>query len=135
MNADEIMNYEPMTNGQVVRWWEVRRVYYNAALLFVGIAAVAGFEFVMDRAIPPGEDAIEPMALLIFVPLYAIVANICYTLGWFIELAGRNNDWVAARRRGRWMFRYGLWFSCVLTSLPFWYACVFWICDFEHVRR
>jgi hypothetical protein len=126
MNAAEVMNYEPMTNGQVVRWWELRRVPYNALLLVIGISALLGYEAIMSKAIPFGEDAIEPMALLLFVPLYGLIANLCYTMGWLIELAGRNADPVAARRRGRWMFRIGMWFSCALTTLPFWYACVSW---------
>jgi hypothetical protein len=99
LDFDEFMNYEPMSNRQVIAWWETRRVYYNAALLFIGIAAIAGFVFIMDKAIPVGEDAIEPMALLFFVPFYALMANVCYTLGWIIELAGRNTDTVHARRR------------------------------------
>ena len=121
------MNHEPMSNRQVIAWWETRRIYYNAALLFIGIAAIVGFEFVMDKAIPVGEDAIEPMALLVFVPLYALMANVCYTLGWIFELAGRNTDTVYARRRARWMYRRGMLFACLLTSLPFWYSYVFWI--------
>ena len=94
-----------MTKGQVIRWWELRRLLYNAVLLVVGVAAIAGFEWLMTKVIPLGEDAIEPMLLLVGVVVYGVMANLCYTLGWIIELWSRKTDAVAARRRGQWMFR------------------------------
>lgn len=116
-----------MTNGQVIRWWEIRRLLYNAVLLVVGVSAIAGMEWLMTKVIPLGEDAIEPMLMFVGVVVYGVMANLCYTLGWIIELWSRKANPVAARRRGQLMFRVGLLFSCVLTSLPFWLACVYWI--------
>lgn len=116
-----------LTGGEVVRWWEVRRLAYNAVLLAVGLATITGYEWLMSKLIPLGEDAIEPMGLVVLVVLYGAMANLCYTLGWIIELWRRKTDPVAARQRGQWMFRAGLLFSSVLTSLPFWFACVCWI--------
>jgi hypothetical protein len=75
-----------MTTGQVIRWWELRRLLYNAVMLVIGLAAIAGMEWLMGRVIPKGEDAIEPMVLFLGVVVYAIMANLCYTLGWVIEL-------------------------------------------------
>lgn len=117
----------PLTTGQVIRWWELRRLLYNVVLLVIGVAAIAGMEWLMTMVIPMGEDAVEPMALVLGAVVYGIMANLCYTLGWVIELWGRKADPVAARRRGRRMFRAGFLFSCTLTSLPFWFACVYWI--------
>jgi len=91
-------------------------------MLVIGLAAIAGMEWLMGRVIAKGEDAIEPMVLFLGVVVYAIMANLCYTLGWVIELWGRK------------MFRAGLLFSCVLTSLPFWFACVYWTAHRGHVR-
>lgn len=116
-----------MTVGQVLRWWELRRLLYNAVLLAVGIVTISGMEWLMGRVVPMGEDAIEPMALVLGVVIYGIMANLCYTLGWVIELLGRKSNAASARRRGQWMFRAGLLFSCVLTSTPLWFACVYWI--------
>jgi hypothetical protein len=123
-----------MTTSQVIRWWELRRLLYNAVLLSVGMAAIAGMEWLMGRVIPLGEDAIEPMALVLGVVAYGIMANLCYTFGWVVELWSRRTDAVAARQRGQWMFRTGLLFSCVLTSLPFWFACVFWGLHRDHAH-
>ena len=56
-----------MTKGQVIRLWELRRLVYNAVLLVVGVAAIAGMEWLMTKVIPLGEDAIEPMLLFVGV--------------------------------------------------------------------
>lgn len=116
-----------MTVWQVIRWWELRRLLYNAVLLLVGAGAIAGFELLMQPVIPHGDDAVEPLMLLVVVPAYAIMANLCYTLGWIVELIGREADPASARRRARWNFRAGLLFSCALTSLPFWYGLGYWL--------
>ena len=81
-----------MTTSQVIRWWELRRLLYNAVLLSVGMAAIAGMEWLMGRVIPLGEDAIEPMALVLGVVAYGIMANLCYTFGWVVELWSRRTD-------------------------------------------
>jgi hypothetical protein len=125
--ADEGAGGVPlMTTGQVIRWWELRRLLYNAILLVVGVSAIAGMEWLMTKVIPLGEDAVEPMILVLGVLVYGFIANLCYTLGWVVELWGRKVDPSSARRRGQWMFRAGLLFSCVVTSLPFWLACLYW---------
>ena len=121
-----------LTYWQIILWWEKRRLLYNALLLVVGIAALVAFEVLMGKAIPPGQDAEEPSGLLLGVCAYAFMANVCYTLGWFIELASRNVDPAAARRRARWMFRNGLIFSCLLTAAPTWFAIVFYLLHPNH---
>lgn len=123
-----------LTVGEVIRWWESHRLLYNAALLVVGVSAIAGMEWLMGQIMPMGEDAIEPMALVLGVVVYGIVANLCYTLGWVVELLGRKTDPVTARRRGQWMFRVGFLFSCFPTSLPFWFACAYWIAHKSQVH-
>jgi hypothetical protein len=123
-----------MTTGQVIRWWEVRRLFYNAVLLVIGVAAIMGMEWIMTKVIPLGEDAVEPMVLILGVLVYGSMANLLYTSGWLMELWGRKSDPILARRRGRWMFRAGLLFSCVLTSLPFWLAYVYWIVHRSRAR-
>jgi hypothetical protein len=132
--AVQIGEARPSTTGQVIRWWELRRLLYNAVLLVIGVLAIAGMEWLMTKVIPLGEDAIEPMLLFVGVVLYGVMANLCYTLGWVVELRGRKTDPVAARQRGHRMFRAGLLFSSVLTSLPFWFACVYWITHRGHAH-
>ena len=115
------------TAFKVICWWELRRLIYNLILLIVGVATISGVFAVAGPHIPPGKDVIEPMALFFFIPRFVLIANACYTLGWIVELASRWLDPVAARRRARWMYGLGVIFACVMTSLPFWFACAHWI--------
>jgi hypothetical protein len=118
-------DHPALTAWQILLWWEKRRLLYNALLLIIGVLALIIFEVLMEKAIPLGQDAEEPFGLFLGVAAYAIMANVCYTLGWFIELASRDADPFAARRRAKWMYRTGLIFSCVLTTAPAWFALVF----------
>jgi len=116
-----------MTRWQIVRWWEIRRIAYNGILFAIGIASILAMEWLMGKVIPVGEDAIEPFAMAIGVVAYGIVANLCYTAGWVLELLGSRADAALARSRGKKMFLAGLWFSCLLTTAPFWFGLVFWL--------
>ena len=69
-----------LSTGQVIRWWELRRLLYNVVLLVVGVAAIAGMEWLMTKVIPLGEDAVEPMILVLGVVVYGVMVNLCYTL-------------------------------------------------------
>ena len=123
-----------LSTWQVIRWWELRRLLYNALLLVIGIGAIVGFELLMEKAIPPGEDAEEPMGIALGVVAYGFMANVCYTAGWVSELISRKADPLLARKRGQKMFRAGLVFSCVLTTAPFWFACLFYIFHLNHAH-
>jgi hypothetical protein len=118
---------EQLTPRAVIIWWEIRRLLFNLVLLVVGLVAILGFEWIMNSAIPPGQDAEEPLGLVAGALVYAFLANCCYTLGWVSELAWRKRNPVEARRMGIGAYRLGLLFSACLTTLPFWFACAFWI--------
>lgn len=125
----------PLSNKQVILWWETRRLLFDLLLFLVGFLSLIGFEFLMEKVIPPGEDAIEPFALFFGVIVYAVMANLCYTMGWIVELGTRGVDPAAARRRGKWMFRAGMWFSGLLTSAPLWYALLFYWANAKHAGQ
>jgi hypothetical protein len=124
LSAEEL-TIGPVPVPKVILWWELRRIVYNVSLLIVGMAAVIAFEFIMNECIPKGEDAEEPMGLLLGILLYAICANAAYTLGWIMELRARRVDPVAARAVAQRTFVVGYLFSCALTTAPFWFACIF----------
>ncbi len=115
------------TTAGVIRWWELRRLLFNLLLLIVGIASIAGMELVMRSLIPPGDDAVEPFVVVLGAVAYGIMANLCYTLGWIIELRARKLNPMAARQRARVMFRLGTVLSCLITTAPFWFACFIWV--------
>jgi hypothetical protein len=103
---------------EIVVWWEIRRIPYNLTLLAVGLASVFAIEWIGGRIVPVGEDFVEPLGLLFGVIAYAILANVCYSLGWITELIWKSGDAserLAIRRR---LFRNGFLFSVGLTGLP-----------------
>jgi hypothetical protein len=117
------LNSEALGTKQVILWWEDRRLVYNLILLVVGVVSIVRFEYILSPMIPRGEDAIESMALALFVVLYAVGANLCYTLGWVIELIMRKRATETSRVYGRFLFVLGVALSCALTTLPVWFAC------------
>lgn len=103
---------------EVVWWWERRRILFNLAVLAAGIVSGLTVLLIGSLLVHPGEDVIEPMAILVGVPAYAFVANACYCLGWVTELLWSGGDVSrTAQLRGR-VFRVGVWISVGMTLLP-----------------
>lgn len=103
---------------------------YNAILLVIGIASIFAMEFFAQK-VNSGGDAPELETGLTII-LYGFMANVCYTLGWIVELIGRRKDEACARVRAKKQFLMGLCFSILLTSAPFWFGLVFWIMHRGH---
>jgi hypothetical protein len=111
-----------MTTWEVIRWWELRRLFYNAVLFVIGIASL----FALEDLVPIGSGGPQ-LETGLTVIAYGFMANVCYTLGWMVELVGRGKDELRARNRARWHFWVGFWFSCLLTATPLWFGLVFWL--------
>ena len=60
----------------------------------------------------PGVDFEEPIFMIVGPVFYAIMANVCYTFGWIVDLAAFRGG----PRRG--LFRAGFIFSLSVTALP-----------------
>lgn len=120
------------TAAQVIGWWEIRRLVYNAVLLVTGVAAIAGMEWLISPSIPVGKDAVEPMLLSIGVVAYGLLANVCYTFGWVLELWARKQNSQVARAQGRFCFKAGMIFSVLLTGLPFYWASIYRLLHWVH---
>jgi hypothetical protein len=102
--------YKMNSTRDVVVWWEIRRIPYDLALLAVGLVSVFAIEWIGGRLVPVGEDFVEPLILLFGVIAYAILANVCYSLGWITELIwkpGGTSERLAIRAR---LFRNGFCF-------------------------
>lgn len=110
---------------EIVGWWELRRIPYNVIVGGVGVVSLLLFYLFLNLAheLEPGEDAVEPLALL----AAPVLINIAYTFGWVAELflylvwRQRSNAFGPA------FFKLGLSFSIVVVTLPaaFWF--VMWI--------
>ena len=107
---------EPRSAWSVVLWWEKRRLVYNGLLVLAGIPLLCLFYLFVELsgAVPPGEDAVEPMVLFV-APL---LANVLYTAGWLVEVPVRVLLPGASRRLGPRLLKLGIGFSLVVIALP-----------------
>ena len=94
--------------SQAIRYWEPRRVLYNAVLLVV-VAAV----FVMGLPISRSQLNVN---LLLFLFVMAVLANVAYCACYVVDVAAQLSDIRAVWLRFRWaLFVVGLAFAGVLT--------------------
>ncbi len=100
------------TNPDIISWWESRRLTFNASVGLVGMVSWVLVLVAGGASVKPGVDFEEPFAMLFGPILYAILANICYTFGWIVDLVTYNNGPRKA------LFKVGFIFSLILTALP-----------------
>ncbi len=115
--------YYPRTWWSVLRWWEARRPLFN---VWVGGAGLVSLTTVTVLAhLPP-----HPIAFAVPWPVvlaYAVLANLCYTLGPLTDLALRRVLGDQAPPIGPVLLRYGFVFSVGLTLLPVALAGLSWL--------
>jgi len=72
------------SSKEAIRWWEQRRIYYNMIMFAAGtvtiILALLLHEIIFTDLI----NALPP------VLIFALSANLFYTLGWVVEIACRK---------------------------------------------
>jgi fumarate reductase subunit C len=105
---------------ELVQWWEARRLRYNLLVGAVGVVTWLLVLCVGSLAVKPGVDFEEPFMMLMGPPIYGILANICYSLGWVVDATFYRGQPRTA------LYRTGLIFSLVLTALPGVWAIVAW---------
>jgi hypothetical protein len=114
--------------GQIIGWWETRRVPYN---LIVGIAGVVSIAACFLAVGVGGAFLKEPLQrpdppLFGLVLVYAVVANVFYSGGWLAELVWLRLWRIRQPRLAVLSFGLGLLFSILLTLLPA-VAAVSWV--------
>ena len=108
-----------------MRWWESRRLTFNKAVGAAGLVTLAGVSILF--ALPPYASAMSPATVLVGAAVYGILANVCYTLGWQVELLARRVWGRSAPDLGPLLFRQGVIFSVGLTLLPLLLAAMHWM--------
>ncbi len=109
--------------GQVIEWWEQRRISYNQAVGFAGIITVilmvsCGLIAEPLVGVPIGVPD-PPMLIPVAIVVYGFLANVCYTAGWVTELLViKLRPDVNAAAFGMHALRYGVKFSMLLTLSP-----------------
>jgi hypothetical protein len=99
------------SNKEVIGWWERRRIFYNAVMLAAGCVTIM-------LALSLGEIApIELINVLPPVLIFALSANLFYTLGWMVEIACRKfiPDKEFVQKAGPVLFIAGIGLSVFFT--------------------
>ncbi len=106
----------PATPWGVVAWWELRRIPFNVIVGAYGVVAILVFFWAIGTSghLEPGEDAVEPIALL----AAPFVINALYTLGWLLEVPVRLAKPSLSRQFGVRLLGLGLVFGLGLITLP-----------------
>jgi hypothetical protein len=120
--------YYPRSAWAVVRWWEARRLVFNLGVGAAGLFTLATVNLFGN--LPP-----RPMGLLVpWAPvlIYALVANVCYTLGPVGDLLLRRALGARAPAIAPVLFRYGFVFSVGITLLPIPLAALGWLFRLFH---
>jgi hypothetical protein len=113
----------PAPNARdIIVWWEVRRIPFN---LLVGAAGVASVTIVFVTAFVTEHYLGEAMGLpdppwlgILAVVAYGVIANLCFTGGWILELMSRRIWEGRADAFGEIAFLWGTLCSIALTLLP-----------------
>lgn len=107
---------------QIIGWWECRRIPYNIIVAVAGAISLGlYFFFVLSSGkLGPGEDAVEPIALLA-APL---AVNLAYTAGWMTELVLCRIRPKRTKAFGPMLLAAGLLLSLFVVFLPagVWFA-------------
>lgn len=97
-----------------VRFWEYRRIFYNAAL--VGVVLLW-----LTLTWPHFRAMLRWNSLLLMVVL-GLIANLCYCAAYFVDIPLLNSSVASVWRRGRWIvWLVGTIFAIVLAN--------YWIAD------
>lgn len=108
---------ELKTFGQIILWWELRRIPFN---LVVGLLGIMTCITVLGTVVPDNGEPLggEPFLMMMGIFCYGIAANICYTGGWIVEIITKRCWREKAVRLGENSFALGFLFSAFLTLLP-----------------
>jgi len=106
----------------IIWWWEARRIPYNfivgtagliSSILMLGTALVT--EPIIGEAVGLPDS---PLFGVMAVIAYGVMANVCFTGGWIVELICRRVWGKKADSFGEISFTIGTIFSVLLTLLP-----------------
>ncbi len=96
-------------------WWEIRRIPFNLLVLVAGLASGFVTLIAWKHVYAADQDLGSPFMTVV---LYALAANLCYTLGWITEILWCWGDTAQTEKTRPKVYRAGLIFSAGLTFLP-----------------
>lgn len=117
------------SNREIIGWWEARRLYFNAIVGLTGFVTLWIVMIASNAAVKPGLDFVEPMAVIFGSIFYLVLANVCYTFGWLLDVFTAHDG----PRKS--LFKAGVIFSIILTTLPGVWAVVAWLITLHTGRK
>lgn len=100
----------PEIATDAIRYWETRRVIYNAVLVLVVVGCFVA-AWPASRATVTFENAVTLVVL-------AVLANVCYCAAYLVDVFAQISDFRAMWRRWRWiLFAIGVAFAAILTQV------------------
>ena len=99
------------SNKEIIRWWEQRRIVYNAVMLIAGIVTI------MLALLLREIDFTDLINVLPPVLIFAFSANVFYTLGWITEIVCRKfmSEKEFVQKAGSVLFIAGIILSVFFT--------------------
>ena len=108
--------------ARIVAWWEFRRLPYNMIVgttgMFSGGIMVSTAVMCVHRGGAPIGLPNPPIAALIGVVLFGVIANVCYTGGWITELLVAKVWHAETPQFGPIAFTLGTAFSVLVALAP-----------------
>ena len=99
-----------------IRYWEPRRLVYNAILGAIVLAYFA-------RGYPASKAGLSVDGVL-FIILLAVLANVAYCAAYIVDVFAQASEYRESWRKKRWiLFAIGLLFAGILTR--FWAVAMF----------
>ena len=105
---------EVRSTASILRWWESRRLKYNAIVGATGLVTMVALQVI---ALTPPMSLDLPIVWPAIVA-YGVFANLFYSLGFVTEAAMQRLWGEDTPRVGPALFRQGLVFSVGLTLFP-----------------
>ena len=107
----------------IVLWWEARRILFNLVVGATGIVTIAAL---VTMAVIGGYLSGDPdfgwpdppLFAMLGVIAYGILANVCYTGGWIVELLIRRAWPQESHQAATLSFTLGLVLAVLITLLP-----------------
>ena len=96
----------PATVGQIILWWESRRLYYNGLIL-----AWAFLWGLITQLKKMRDWTSSPLPILTYIFSVQLPANIFFTGGWIADLVVKKVLGLASPGFGPWTFGLGTGFS------------------------
>ncbi|MFZ0743389.1 MAG: hypothetical protein WAM85_03240 [Terracidiphilus sp.] len=109
---------KPQTAGEIVKWWEARRLYYNLILLAALLVSIL-VSSARTGQLFKGDMSTAFEMLLIGLLFLQLPANIWYTGGWVADLLVKKVLRVTASGFGPWALGAGILFSLLFMGYIF----------------